>query len=365
MVDHTECTHPHRTRRWGRSVLTSIGHQEWLDRPSYRLENVLSFGYNAFGGARNRVTNALNGVWLGHPVHPPLASLASGVLTATMALDALAVGEAVTGRHTPGAHRLATYTLGVGIAANIGAAATGITDWQHTHKQDRRIGLVHGLLNMTATALYGFSWQSRRRGHRLRGAVLSTIGYTISLGSGYLGGHLVFASRIGTDMSGPRLATATWTAVLPEHLLPDGALCHVEAEGVGLVLGRDGHSVTAVGQYCPHLAAPMVDGWLDRGRIVCPWHGSQFDTSTGAVARGPASAPLPCYHTRINNGYIEVRAATTPPLTQTALVPDGPAASSGCPPKRDEHYESPGGRHDSATTSRSHNGYQHNERHAQ
>lgn len=369
MVDHTECTHPHRTRRWGRSVLTSIGRQEWLDRPSYRLENILSFGYNAFGGARNRVTNALNGVWLGHPVHPPLASLASGVLAATMALDALAVGEAVTGRRTPGAHRLATYTLGVGIAANIGAAATGITDWQHTHKQDRRIGLVHGLLNMTATALYGFSWQCRRRGHRLRGITLSTIGYTISLGSGYLGGHLVFASGIGTDMSGPQPPARTWTPVLPEHLLADGELCHVDADGFGIVLGREGQSVIAVGPYCPHLAAPMADGWIDRGRIVCPWHGSQFDTSTGAVVRGPASAPLPCHQTRINNGHIEVCAAASSPLAQTAHAPDGPAASSGCPPERDQHCENPVVRHESATesatTPRSHNGYQHNERHPQ
>ncbi len=55
-------------------------------------------------------------------MHPPLAS---GVLAATMALDALALGEAVTGRRTPGAHRLATYTLGLGLAANVGAAAKG------------------------------------------------------------------------------------------------------------------------------------------------------------------------------------------------------------------------------------------------
>lgn len=368
MVDHTECTHPHRTRRWGRSVLTSIGRQEWLDRPSYRLENVLSFGYNAFGGARNRVTNALNGVWLGHPVHPPLASLASGVLAATMALDALAVGEAVTGRRTPGAHRLATYTLGVGIAANVGAAATGITDWQHTHEQDRRIGLVHGLLNMTATALYGFSWLARRRGHRLRGITLSTIGYTISLGSGYLGGHLVFASGIGTDMSGPQPPARTWTPVLPEHMLPDGALRHVEADGFGIVLGRDNQSVIAVGQYCPHLAAPMADGWIDRGRIVCPWHGSQFDTSTGCVVRGPASTPLPCYHTRINNGYIEVRAAGNPPTPQSRPAPEN-LAGSNATSERNAPNENISGKTGSVTepasTPQPHNGYQHNERHAQ
>lgn len=352
MADQRQCRRP---RSRGQSVLTFIGRQHWLDRPSYRLEHVLSFVFNAFGDARNRVTNTLHGVWLGHPVHPPLASLASGVLAATMALDALAAGEAVTGRRATGAHKLATYTLGVGIAANVGAAATGITDWQHTHERDRRIGLIHGLLNMTATALYGFSWQLRRRGHRLRGATLSTLGYALSVGSGYLGGHLVFASGLGTDMSGPRLAARTWTAVLPEELLGDGALCRVEADGVGVVLGRDGHSVIAIGQYCPHLGAPMADGWLDRGRVVCPWHGSQFDTSTGAVVRGPASAPLPCYQTRINNGYIEVRAGTTPPQT-TAKPTTPPSTESG---------ENLSERPESAIVAQPHNGHHHNERQAQ
>jgi len=32
-------------------VLSATGRQEWLDRPSYRLEHVLSFAYNALGGA--------------------------------------------------------------------------------------------------------------------------------------------------------------------------------------------------------------------------------------------------------------------------------------------------------------------------
>ncbi|MFA4085050.1 MULTISPECIES: Rieske 2Fe-2S domain-containing protein [Mycobacteroides] len=342
MVEQVGCPGPGGR---GSRVLAFIGRQEWIDRPSYRFEHALSFVFNAFGGARNQVTNVLSGVWLGHPVHPPLASLASGVLAATVALDVLGGAETATGRGGD-AHRLATYTLGVGIAANLGAAATGVTDWQHTHERDRRIGLVHGLLNLTATALYGYSWQTRRRGHHLRGAILSTAGYAISGASGYLGGALVFGSGIGTDMSGPRLQTHTWTPVLAEHLLPDGTLCQVQADGLGLVVGRDGQSVTAVSQYCPHLGAPMADGWLDRGRIVCPWHGSQFDTATGQVVRGPAASALPCYQTRINDGYIEVRAQTTQPESTTPAH-TAPTQHPGEPPESTTPEDHPNGnRHD-------------------
>ena len=65
--------------------------------------------------------------------------------------------------------------------------------------------------------------------------------------------------------------------------------------------------VAAFGEFCPHLAAPMEDGWADRGRLVCPWHGSWFATESGDVVRGPAAAPLPCYEARLVNGMVEVR----------------------------------------------------------
>ncbi|OHV03511.1 Rieske 2Fe-2S domain-containing protein [Mycobacterium talmoniae] len=297
-----------RFHKVGNRVLTVLGRQEWLDRPSYRFENVLSFAFNAFGGARNRVTNALNGVWLGHPVHPPLASLTSGALGTTVALDALSVLPGRPKSELLDASRFAQRALGLGILANLASAVTGVTDWQHTHEQDRRIGAVHGVLNLIATGLYVQSWRDRRRGRHLRGIAISAIGYGITTGSGFLGGALVFGSGIGIDQSGQRLRLDDWTPVLPAAALPSGKKPkRIDVDGVGVVLCRDGDTVSAVGGYCPHLAAPMEDGWLDRGHLVCPWHGSQFDTQTGEVVRGPASAPLPCYQARLRNGMIELR----------------------------------------------------------
>jgi hypothetical protein len=125
-------------RKLGPRVLSAIGRQEWLDRPSYRFEHLLSFGYNAWGGTRNTVTNALHGVWLGHPVHPPLASLTSGALGTTVALDALSLLPGQRPTEVRDAARFASRALGVGILASVGSAVTGTTDWQHTHEADRR-----------------------------------------------------------------------------------------------------------------------------------------------------------------------------------------------------------------------------------
>lgn len=300
-----------RFQKAGDGVLAFLGRQYWMDRPSYRLENAMSFVYNALGGARNRVTNALNGVWLGHPLHPSLASLASGALGTTVALDALG---ALPDRKQTDTSRFADDALGVGIAASVAAGVTGATDWQHTHDQDRRVGLVHGVLNVIATGLYVQSWRDRRRGRRLRGVALSTVGYGITSSSSFLGGALVFGAGIGMDQSGKVLQIDDWTPVAPASELPEGQPTRVDVDGVGVVVARRGEAVSAFAGLCPHLAAPMEDGWLDRDMLVCPWHGSRFDSETGEVVRGPSQAPLPCYQARLRDGMVELRDGAAPPV---------------------------------------------------
>ncbi|WP_099222753.1 Rieske 2Fe-2S domain-containing protein [Mycobacterium persicum] len=304
MVERPRDRQPHK---FGSRALAAIGRQAWLDRPSYRLEHLISFGFNALGGARDRVTNALNGVWLGHPVHPPLTSFASGALGTTVALDALSLLPGRPASEVLDASRFASRALGLGIAASVGSAVTGIADWQHTHEEDRRVGLVHGLVNTAATALYVMSWVDRRCGHHLRGIAASALGYAITVGGAYLGGALVFESGIGIDQSGGRLRTKEWTPVLPASSL-NGKPVRVEVDGVGLVVCQTKPGeVSAFGEFCPHLAAPMADGWIDRGRLVCPWHGSRFALESGEVLRGPSAAPLPCYEARLVDGMVEVR----------------------------------------------------------
>lgn len=283
--------------------MAAVGRQQWLDRPSYRLEHALTFAFAACGGARERVANLLHGTWLGHPLHPVLTSLPTGAVATTVALDS---ARLVPG-HAAGLRDASRYALGVGIVGSVGAALTGVTDWQHTHEQSRRIGLVHGLMNGVATALYIASWRDRRRGRHRRGVVNSALGYGITVLGGYLGGELVYRSANGVDHSGDRLAGGPWRAVLPMAELTDGQAQRVDVDGVGVVLRRHGDTVLAHGERCPHLGAPMSDGWIDRGKIVCPWHGSRFSAETGDVLRGPATAPLPCYETRIDDGVIELR----------------------------------------------------------
>ncbi|OBF10431.1 (2Fe-2S)-binding protein [Mycobacterium sp. ACS4054] len=284
------------------AAVTALGRQEWLDRPSYRLEHGLTFLFAAMGRHRDRISNALHGTWLGHPLHPALTSVPTGAVTTTVAMDAASMLPGNAGRWRDASR----FALGVGLAGSVGAAATGLTDWQHTHEESRRVGLIHGVLNGVATALYALSWWDRGHGRRRRGVASSALGYGLTLGGGYLGGALVFGSGTGVDRSGSRLSENRWTPVLPASAL-DGRPRRVELNGVGVVLYRDDERVLAVGAHCPHLGAPMDDGWIDRDRIVCPWHGSRFACESGEVLRGPATAALPHYPARIRAGLVEVR----------------------------------------------------------
>lgn len=197
------------------------------------------------------------------------------------------------------------------------AAVTGLTDWQYTHDNARRVGLVHGALNAVALGVYGWSWRERRHGRQRRARWAGRLGYLVVLTSQYLGGVLVYRHLVGTDHSDKQLEPRQFVPVLALDELVEGTPHMVRVEDVDVVLIRtDGH-VHALGKRCSHLAGPLDQGWVYQGTLVCPWHGSRFDLVTGENVRGPATAPLPCFQTRVRDGQIELRreppAPSTPP----------------------------------------------------
>ena len=121
-------------------------HFTWLDRPSYRLEHAMALTFTLFGGASDRARNVLNGTYVGHPVHPVAATVPVGAWTVALLLDAV---DALSPR-PPGFREATRLTVGVGVAGSAAAAVTGLADWQYTHDEIRRAGLVHGILNTAA-----------------------------------------------------------------------------------------------------------------------------------------------------------------------------------------------------------------------
>jgi 3-phenylpropionate/trans-cinnamate dioxygenase ferredoxin subunit len=78
-------------------------------------------------------------------------------------------------------------------------------------------------------------------------------------------------------------------------------------DGRRLCLVRDGETVYAVDDRCPHRDFALSGGDVVAPCVLeCPWHGAHFDVRTGAVLQGPATDPIACYKVRIADGEILV-----------------------------------------------------------
>jgi nitrite reductase/ring-hydroxylating ferredoxin subunit/uncharacterized membrane protein len=284
--------------------------QAWLDSPSYRFEHAIALLTNLLGDAKEPVLDGLHGTWLGHPLHPPLTDVPIGAWTAALVLD---LADA---RHPrdDGFQAATRHCVGVGVVGAAGAMLAGVADWQYSQDYARRVGLVHGLVNLAATGLQTASWVERGRGRRRTARRLSGLGYVAALAGAYFGGDLVSRHGVGVDHGDRRLSPRGYVPVLADADLEEGRPRLVRADDVEVLLVRVDGAVHALGARCPHLGGPLHEGWLRGDVVVCPWHGSSYDLATGAVRRGPATTPLPCFTTRVVEGRIEVRCR--PPVPQ-------------------------------------------------
>lgn len=48
-------------------------------------------------------------------------------------------------------------------------------------------------------------------------------------------------------------------------------------------------TLSALDNVCLHRGGPLGQGYLEDGKIVCPWHGWQFDAATGQLGHNPAA----------------------------------------------------------------------------
>lgn len=278
---------------WSSSLLGSVEEQPWLDQAGdYLME--LAKPLLELPQAE-RVMDFLHGRWLGHALHPVLTDVPIGMWTGSLLLDLI------------GAHKSAAVMNATGSAGAIGAVLTGFADWTTTYGRDRRLGVLHGLLNTGGLGLQLLSLSARFRRRKSSAVGLSALGLTVSTVAAYLGGELVFGrgSMVNHDawVSGP----AKWTPVGAEAELTEGATKRVDVEGRGILLYRERGTVFALENTCPHAGGPLNEGKVEDGIVTCPLHGSRFRLRDGAVCRGPATFPLPRLQTRGRGGQIEVR----------------------------------------------------------
>ena len=271
-----------------------------LDRIAEPLSKAVRGAYEAAGPAGQQLKDAAHGVWLGHPLHPVFTDLPLGAWTTALALDCTANGD-------EGRRRAATFAMGIGLAGALGAAVTGLTDWSETQGESRRIGLLHGLLNITATTLFATSWAMRQRDSHDTGRAAAWAGYAIAIGAAWFGGNLVYDQRIGVTNADAHLPEE-FTPVLRSDALAENTMARARVGKADVLLVRQNGRVCALAHDCAHLGGPLSEGTLKDGSVICPWHGSEFALEDGRVQTGPSTHNQPCLEVRERDGQIEVKA---------------------------------------------------------
>ncbi|MCA2212916.1 Rieske (2Fe-2S) protein [Jidongwangia harbinensis] len=247
------------------------------------------------------VRDFLHGTWLGHPLHPVLVQMPVGAFLSAAVLDLM-----------PGERKAATTLIAVGTAGAAPAMAAGLTDWSEMTKDRRRVGLVHAAGNTVALGLYIGSLAARLSGRTARGKALAFAGLSIAGASAYLGGHLSYSQGGGMNHAAPDVARLPedWTAVGELAALPDGKPAVRRLDDVPILLYRQGDRVTAMIERCSHETGPLGEGdVVGSGAdacVVCPWHGSTFRLTDGAVVHGPAANDQPILRCRVVAGVVEV-----------------------------------------------------------
>lgn len=88
--------------------------------------------------------------------------------------------------------------------------------------------------------------------------------------------------------------------------VPWGSGKLVEVEGKRIAVFNMGGRYYAIDDACPHRGGPLSEGTLEGEVVTCPWHGSKFNVTTGAVFSPPARSGVTHYPLRESGGELSV-----------------------------------------------------------
>ena len=235
----------------------------FLEPMADTLQRVIGQYIQQGGEQAQQAKDVLNGVWFEHPLHPAMTDIPIGAWTCSTFLDLASVTDE---RLAPAADLL----VGVGCVGAIGAALTGLADWQDTYGHERRNGLAHALLNTGALGLFATSLSLRKSGARPLGVMASMAGYGLALAASFLGGDLVF--RMGTQVNRNAFIEAPedWTVAAHESDLEDGKLVRGRAGDAPVLLVRQNGRIYAMSAVCSHAGGPLDEGTLEDRSVICP-----------------------------------------------------------------------------------------------
>lgn len=260
------------------------------------------------------------------PLHPALVHFPLAAFTLGVALD---IASWIAPHAELQFGRASFIALAVGVVTALLAAVTGFVDYSdiRTDHPAKKTATLHMALNLVSVALFAVSL-GLRYGHMDVAPTpgwpfgLALVGFAILGYSGYLGGVLVYDDGIAVGRHRRRTPTPDHTIIASKQAAGDyavpgiadlrpGEIRRVSAGGTIAAVTKVGGRLCAFQEFCTHRYGPLSEGKIEHGRVVCPWHGSTFDTATGKVTQGPAKIDLRSFPTEETNGAVRLR---IPPL---------------------------------------------------
>src|SRR5207248_3210768 len=80
-----------------------------------------------------------------------------------------------------------------------------------------------------------------------------------------------------------------------EFSLGDRVICVANVNG----------TISAMDKVCLHRGGPLGQGMIEGDKLVCPWHGWQYDAKTGEAVHNPA-AKLTIYPLKVEAGDVMI-----------------------------------------------------------
>ena len=253
-----------------------------------------------------------------HPLHPILVNFPVAFFIGTFVFDILYVSY-----DNPHFAITAKYLNIAGIIGAILAAVPGIIDYRYTvppNSSAKKRAAIHGTINSSVLILFIVILFFRQNKSAEAIAVLDVVGIiALTIGS-WMGGTLVHRNQIGIDIryadagkwkekyfeeAGDQLVVAGVDELKVNQMM----LLHISGRRV--VLGRTESGFTAFDDRCTHKGASLAAGALICGTVQCPWHGSQFNTATGAVTAGPAADSINVYPVLISGEKVIIKLTRT------------------------------------------------------
>jgi nitrite reductase/ring-hydroxylating ferredoxin subunit/uncharacterized membrane protein len=253
----------------------------------------------------------------GHPSHPALIPFPFAFLIGAFVFDVAGVWLNRSALWTTGAH------LGLaGVLTGLVAAIPGFIDYMYTvppNSTGKKRATKHMILNLSAIALFALVWWLRGAASvqpdllLLGGEGIATIAL---LSGGWMGGTLVSRNQISVDhryanagkwkeenIAAPRSGEPITVSA---DKLEVNQMRLLRVGDKRIVLGRTESGFVAFDDHCTHRGGSLAGGAMICGTVQCPWHGSQFDVTTGAVKSGPAKESISAYRVELSDGKVKV-----------------------------------------------------------